>query len=213
MFVHDRVHVCLQDQDERPDGTIEKFKVRLVALGNHHKYGETFSETYAPGTQLSSSRLILYLALKMNLELKHMDVRTAHLQSKLTGDHDDIWVRLASGSSQQRSGNVYGKLLRPLYGVRQAGREWYFTNCGFILNQDSRWKQSTVETRLYYAIDSKTNLFCVILVHTDDYFCICSDDAFWTKFVTDMQKRSDTDVKDKCTSMLQMSTGTEGRDL
>jgi hypothetical protein len=62
-----------------PDGTIEKFKVRLVALGNHQKYGETFSETYAPGIQLSSSRLILYLALKMNLELKHMDVRTAYL--------------------------------------------------------------------------------------------------------------------------------------
>jgi hypothetical protein len=80
-----------------PDGTIEKFKVRLVALGNHQKYGETFSETYAPGTQLSSSRLILYLALKKNLELKHMDVRTAYLQSKLTGDHDDIWVRLPSG--------------------------------------------------------------------------------------------------------------------
>jgi hypothetical protein len=62
-----------------PDGTIEKFKVRLVALGNHQKYGETFSETYAPGTQLSSSRLILYLALKMNLELKHMDKRTAYI--------------------------------------------------------------------------------------------------------------------------------------
>ena len=68
-----------------------------------------------------------------------------------------------------------------------------------------RWKQSAVEAQLYYAIDSKTNLFCVILVHTDDYFRICSDDKFWKNFVTDMQKRFDTDVKDKCTSMLQMS--------
>ena len=42
-------------------------------------------------------------------------------------------------------------------------------------------------------------------MHIDDYFCICSDDEFWKKFVTDMQKRFDTDVKDKCTSMLQMS--------
>jgi hypothetical protein len=187
-----------------PDGSIEKFKVRLVALGNHQKYGETFSETYAPGTQLSSSRLILYLALKMNLELKHMDVRTAYLQSKLTGDHDDIWVRLPAGF-KSKSGDVYGKLLRPLYGVRQAGREWYFTNREFILNQDPRWKQSSVEAQLYYAIDPTVSLFCVILVHTDDYFGICSDDKFWEKFVIDMQKRFDTDVKDKCTSMLQMS--------
>ncbi len=192
-----------------PDGTIEKFKVRLVALGNHQKYGETFSETYAPGTQLSSSRIILYLALKMKLELKHMDVRTAYLQSKLTGDHDDIWVRLPSGF-ESKSGNVYGKLLRPLYGVRQAGREWYFTNREFILNQDPRWKQSAVEAQLYYAIDPASKLFCVILVHTDDYFGICSDDKFWTKFVADMQKRFDTDVKEKCTSMLQMSVERKG---
>jgi hypothetical protein len=187
-----------------PDGTIEKYKVRLVALGNHQKYGETFSETYAPGTQLSSSRLILYLALKMKLELKHMDVRTAYLQSKLTRDHDDIWVRLPAGF-KSKSGDVYGKLLRPLYGVRQAGREWYFTNREFIMNQDPRWKQSSVEAQIYYAIDSETNLFCVILVHTDDYFGVCSDDKFWKKFVTDMQKRFDTDVKDECTSMLQMA--------
>ena len=174
-----------------PDGTIEKFKVRLVALGNHQKYGETFSETYAPGAQLSSSRLILYLALKKNLELKHMDVRTAYLQSKLTGDHDDIWVRLPSGFKSS-SGDVYGKLLRPLYGVRQAGREWYFTNRDFILNQDPRWKQSTVEAQLYYTIDPKTDLFCEILLHTDNYFCIYSDDVFRNEFLTDWNT-NDTD--------------------
>jgi hypothetical protein len=155
-----------------PDGTIEKFKVRLVALGNHQKYGE-----------------ILYLALKKNFELKHKDVRTAYLQSKLTGDHDDIWVRLPFGFKSS-SGDVYGKLLRPLYGVRQAGREWYFTNRDFILNQDPRWKQSTVEAQLYYAIDPKTDLLCVILVHTDDHFCICSDDVFWNKFVTDWNMKN-----------------------
>ena len=95
----------------------------------------------------------------MNLELKHMDVRTAYLQSKLTGDHDEIWIRLPSGF-KSTSGDVYGKLLRPLYGVRQAGREWNFTNRDFILNQDPRWKQSAVEAQLYYAIDSTTNLLC-----------------------------------------------------
>ena len=75
----------------------------------------------------------------------------------------------------------------------------------FILNQDPRWKQSTVEAQLYYAIDSKTDLFGIILVHTDDYFCSRSDDVFWKQFMTDMQQRFDTDVKDKCTSLLQMS--------
>ena len=42
-------------------------------------------------------------------------------------------------------------------------------------------------------------------MHTDDYFYSRSDDVFWKQFVTDMQQRFDTDVKDKCTSLLQMS--------
>ncbi len=155
-----------------------------MALGNHQKYGETFSETYAPGTQLSSSSQILYLALKKNIELKHIDVRTAYFQSKPTGDHDDIWVRLPSGIKSS-SGDVYEKLLRPLYGVRQAGREWYFTNRDFILNQDPRWKQSTVEAQLYYTIDPKTDLFCEILLHTDNYSCIYSDNVLWNEFLAD----------------------------
>jgi hypothetical protein len=84
--------------------------------------------------------------MKMNLELKHTNVHTAYLQSKLTGDNDDIWVQLPYGF-KSKSANVYGKLLRPMYGVRQAGR-------AFILDKDPLWKQSAVETKLYYAIDS-----------------------------------------------------------
>eukprot|EP00959_Pyramimonas_sp_CCMP1952_P404689 8481383-Pyramimonas_sp.AAC.1 len=37
------------------DGSVDKFKTRLVGLGNHQEYGETFTETFAPGTQISSS--------------------------------------------------------------------------------------------------------------------------------------------------------------
>jgi hypothetical protein len=129
-----------------------------------------------------------------NLELKHMDVHTAYLQSKLTGDHDDIWIRLPFGFKPSSDG-AYGKHLRPLYGVRQAGHEWYFTNRDFILNQDPRWKQSTVEAQLYYTIhtiDPKTGLFCEILLHTDNYFCIYSDDVFCNDFLADWNM-NDTD--------------------
>ena len=90
--------------------------------------------------------------------------------------------------------------------LKQVGREGYFTNREFILNnQYPRSKQSAVEAQLYHAIDSATSLFRVILVHTDDNFGICSYDKFWTKFVANMQKCFDTDVKEKCTIMPQMS--------
>ena len=59
-------------------------------------------------------------------------------------------------------------------------------------SQDPRWKQSTVEAQLYYTIDPKTDLFCEILLHTDNYFCIYSDDVFWNEFLADWNM-NDTD--------------------
>eukprot|EP00959_Pyramimonas_sp_CCMP1952_P166377 3477456-Pyramimonas_sp.AAC.1 len=51
-----------------PDFTLDKYKARLVAFGHHQVFGETFTETFAPdSTQLSSSRLILNMALQKNL--------------------------------------------------------------------------------------------------------------------------------------------------
>eukprot|EP00959_Pyramimonas_sp_CCMP1952_P162823 3403844-Pyramimonas_sp.AAC.2 len=50
-----------------PDGSLDKYKARLVAQGHHQLYGETFTEIFAPGTQISSSRLILIMALQHNL--------------------------------------------------------------------------------------------------------------------------------------------------
>eukprot|EP00976_Prorocentrum_cordatum_P017809 358999-Prorocentrum_minimum.AAC.1 len=35
-----------------PDGSLDKYKARLVAHGHHQLYGETFTETFAPGTQI-----------------------------------------------------------------------------------------------------------------------------------------------------------------
>ena len=115
------------------------------------------------------------MALQHNLIVHHMDVRTAYLQSEFSKEHDDIWIRLPDGFNS-KCNNTFAKVLKPLYGVRQAGREWYLTNKDFILNHDPRWKQSAVEAQLYYINDPDTNLFCIVLVHTYDYFGICNDD-------------------------------------
>eukprot|EP00959_Pyramimonas_sp_CCMP1952_P109770 2296085-Pyramimonas_sp.AAC.1 len=83
----------------------------------------------------------------------------------------------------------------PLYGIRQVGREWFITNCDFILNHDPRWQQSAVEAQLYFISDIDSTLFCVVLVHTDDYFGICNDDMFWNEFEQAINKRFNVDVK------------------
>eukprot|EP00959_Pyramimonas_sp_CCMP1952_P162625 3400092-Pyramimonas_sp.AAC.1 len=105
-----------------PDGSLDKYKAQLVAFGHHQVFGETFTETFALGTQLSSSRLILNMALQHNLIVHHMDVRTPYLQSEFSTEHEDIWIRLPT-IFKSKCDHSFAKVLKPLYGIRQAGRE------------------------------------------------------------------------------------------
>ena len=67
----------------RPDGTIKKYKVRLVAKGYAQKEGEDFFDTYSPAARLTTIRVLLALAASHNLLIHQMDVKTAFLNGDL----------------------------------------------------------------------------------------------------------------------------------
>ena len=64
----------------KADGSLDKYKARLVARGFTQKPGIDFEETFAPVAKLSSIRLLLAIAAQENLLIGQMDVKTAYLQ-------------------------------------------------------------------------------------------------------------------------------------
>ena len=67
----------------RPDGTIEKYKVRLVDKGYTQKEDENFFDTYSPVARLTTIRVLLSLAASHGLLVHQMDVKTAFLNGEL----------------------------------------------------------------------------------------------------------------------------------
>ncbi|GJR28147.1 zinc finger, CCHC-type containing protein, partial [Tanacetum coccineum] len=65
------------------DGTIEKFKARLVIQGFKQKSGIDYFDTYTPVARISTIRLQIALASIHNLIIHQMDVKTTFLNGDL----------------------------------------------------------------------------------------------------------------------------------
>ncbi|MCO5554598.1 hypothetical protein L7F22_008129 [Adiantum nelumboides] len=61
------------------EGTVDRYKVRLVAKGFAQQHGLDYDETYAPIAKMSSIRLLISLASIFKWKLKQMDVNNANL--------------------------------------------------------------------------------------------------------------------------------------
>ena len=67
----------------KSDGSIDKYKARLIAKGFKQKKGLDFFDTYSPVTRITSIRLLIAIATLYDLEIHQIDVKTAFLNGEL----------------------------------------------------------------------------------------------------------------------------------
>lgn len=67
----------------RVDGTLDRYKARLVALGNRQEYGVDCEETFASVAKMTTVRTILSIATSQGWPLHQMDVKNAFLHGDL----------------------------------------------------------------------------------------------------------------------------------
>ncbi|GKB93484.1 zinc finger, CCHC-type containing protein [Tanacetum coccineum] len=75
------------------DGTIDKFKARLVIQVFKQKEGIDYFDTYAPVARITTIRFLLALAAIHNLVIHQMDVKIAFLN----GDLDEVYMKQLEG--------------------------------------------------------------------------------------------------------------------
>ena len=74
---------CIFKKKLWPEGTIDKYKARLIAKGFTQQKGIDFFDTYSPVAKISSIRILLALASIHNMFIHQMDVKTAFLNGDL----------------------------------------------------------------------------------------------------------------------------------
>ena len=80
-----------------PDGSVARFKAKLVAQGFSQVQGINFSETFTPKVRRYSLRIYLAFCLMLNLFVHQVDIVSAYLESQLGGNEFPIFIKLLPG--------------------------------------------------------------------------------------------------------------------
>ncbi|GBM21245.1 Retrovirus-related Pol polyprotein from transposon RE1 [Araneus ventricosus] len=107
------------------DGSIALRKARLVAKGFAQIPDVDCQETFAPVAMPGSIRTVIAYCAENNLEIFQLDFIMAYVNGDLD---EEIFMEQAGRQihfiDQKHPDYVY-KLQRSLYGLKQAGRQWF----------------------------------------------------------------------------------------
>ncbi|CAI7810398.1 unnamed protein product [Closterium sp. NIES-53] len=109
---------------KRPPGSPPAFKARYVARGFSQQKGVDYFQTFSPTPKITTLRVLLHVAAQRDYELHSLDFSIAFLQGSL---HKGIWLRRPPGFTGSFPAGTQWSLRRPVYGLRQAPREWHNT--------------------------------------------------------------------------------------
>jgi reverse transcriptase-like protein len=104
----------------RPNGTIQKYKARLVAQGFIQVKNINYNETFAPISKFASLCAILALAAKEDLEVHQINVKSTYLNGILK---QEIFMKALPGFDIPEGMVLH--LIKAVYSTKQGGRVWY----------------------------------------------------------------------------------------
>jgi transposase InsO family protein len=143
-----------------PDGRMIRYKARLCVRGNQQLKGIDFHDTYAPVIRGEIVRLLIALLVEdSELVAEQMDAVTAFLNGNLS---ENIFMQSPQGYSSRAR---FVKLLKSLYGLRQAPHEWFKVIDNYLLSIGFTKIKST--TCLY--LRRSGSRFVIVGLYVDDF--------------------------------------------
>ena len=106
----------------KPDGSIDRFKARLVANGYHQQAGLDYGDTFSPVVTHSTIQMIIALTVQLSWPIQQLDVQNAFLHGLLS---NEVFMKQQTSFVDPQFPTHVCKLKRSLYGLKQAPRAWF----------------------------------------------------------------------------------------
>ncbi|CAI7840509.1 unnamed protein product [Closterium sp. NIES-53] len=168
---------------KRPPGSPPAFKARYIARGFCERQGVDFFQNFSPTSKVTTLLVLLHNVAQCDYELHSLDFITAFLQGSL---HEEIWLRCPPGFTGSFPVGTPWSLRRPVYGLRQAPREWHDTLRTTLAALG--FAPSTADPSLFLRTDATLPPFYV-LVYVDDLVFATADMEALAHVKLELQKR------------------------
>ena len=103
----------------KSDGSLDRYKARLVTKGYTQVYGGDYLHTFAPVAKFNTVRVLLSLAANLGWSLQQYDVKNAFLHGDL---EEEVYMDLPPGYNPTTNGKVMCRLKKALHGLKQSHR-------------------------------------------------------------------------------------------
>ncbi|CAI7813547.1 unnamed protein product, partial [Closterium sp. NIES-54] len=145
--------------------------------------GVDYFQTFSPTPKITTLRVLLHVTAQRDYELHSLDFSTAFLQGSL---HEEIWLCRPPSFTGSFPPGTQWSLRRPVYGLRQAPREWHDTLRTTLAALG--FAPSTADPSLFLRTDTSLPPF-YILVYVDDLVFATADTTGLAHVKSELQKR------------------------
>jgi hypothetical protein len=143
------------------DGSVNKYKTRLVAKGYAQTYGIDCEETYNPIAKMITIRTIIVITIAKGWLLHQMDVKNVFLHGDL---QEEVYMEQPPGYVDQTHPNLVYRLKKVLYSLKQAPRTWSDKIGQYLIT--SGFQTSNANFSLY--VKKTDHGIVVIVIYVDD---------------------------------------------
>lgn len=147
------------------DGTLDKYKARLVANEYTQLKGLNYTDTFSHVAKMTLD--FYYLWLVHNWRIKQLDVKNSLLHGDLK---EEVYMKILLSLNHNKENQVF-HLHKSLYGLKQASRQWNAKLSDFLLLH--KYKQATGDHSLF--LNFSGSKVTTLLVYIDDVALTIND--------------------------------------